>query len=859
MAYLGELWRRLLFLFRQRQFDRDLEEEMRFHLDMQAADSGPMAARRKFGNVALLQEDSRSAWGWTAVEAWAADLRFAARGFRKNPGFAAVAVLTMALGIGASAAVFSVVHAVLLRPLPFRASDRLAMIWETRETRGEDRELVSYENFRDWKERSSSFQEMAAFEGDGVRMNVGDEPVIVTGSRVSGGFFSALGVQPMLGRTFVPEEERTSALSPIVLSYSLWQRLGGDRKLVGKRAQFDREVFTVVGVMPGGFAFPDASEFWRPWAADDPQNEYCGHCLRVIGRLKDGVGAAQAQREMQTIAARRRQAHPQDNAGIGANVVPLLEQTVGDARSALLVLMGAVGCVLLIACANVANLLLVRATGRRRELALRLSLGASRWRIARCLLSESVLLALAGGALGALAAFWLVRAFVALDPIHLPRIQEVGIDGAVLLYAVGAALATGVLFGLAPALGASRIRLNNWLKEGPGAPGVNEFAKNRGRSLLAAAQIALAVTLLIGSGLLLRSFVMRVSVPLGFRPEGTLGVELPYNVNQHIDDLLERLRALPGVKAAGAATAFPQDPAGSYCGGCLEIEGMAKREGKQYDTGYMVATADFFPAAGMTLRRGRFFTAADGNEAPKVAVINQALARRDFPNEDAIGRRVRWGSKEWATVIGVAENVKGFGVAGDPMPAVYFAKGQANWGNGVQVLVRTAVPPLSLAGAVRREMRTWNKRMIIVKFDTLDNMLSESVAAPRFYLLLVSGFAVLALLVSAVGVYGTVNYSVARRTHEIGIRMALGAQRGDVLAMVLKQGVWLTVVGVALGLAGAWASTRALETLLFGVRPTDGEAFVFGSGVLVLAVLLACYIPARRATKVDPSEALRNE
>ena len=859
MAYLGELWRRLLFLFRRRQFDRDLEEEMRFHLDMQGTEAGAMAARRKFGNIALLQEDSRTAWGWTAAEAWAADLRYAVRGFRKSPGFAAVAVLTMALGIGASIAVFSVVHAVLLRPLPFRAPDRLAMIWETKETRGEDREVVSYQDFRYWKEQSSSFQEMGAFVGDGVRMNVGDEPVIVTGSRVSSGFFSALGVQPMLGRTFVPEEERTGALSAAVLSYDFWKRLGGDRNLVGNRVQFDREVLTVVGIMPRGFAFPNASEFWRPLSPDDPQNQEGARYLRVIARLKDGVGTAQAQREMRTIAARLRQAYQQDDAGIGANVVPLLEQTVGDARSALLVLMGAVGCVLLIACANVANLLLVRATGRRRELALRLSLGAGRWRIARCLLSESVLLALAGGALGVLAAYWLVSAFVALDPIHLPRIQEVGIDGTVLLYAVAAALATGVLFGLAPALGASRLGLSNWLKEGPGAPGVNKFGKNRGRSVLAAAQIALAVTLLIGSGLLLRSFVMRVSVPLGFRPEGTLGVELPYYVNGHVDDLLERLRALPGVKAAGAATAFPQDSPPTSCGGCLEIEGVPRREGKQYDTGYMVATPDFFPAAGMTLRRGRFFTAADGKDAPKVAVINQALARRDFPNEDAVGRRVRWGTKDWATVIGVAGNVKGFGVAGDPMPVAYFAKGQANWGNGVQVLVRTAVPPLSLAGAVRKEMRSWNKRMIIGKFDTLDNMLSESVAAPRFYLVLVSGFAVLALLVSAVGVYGTVNYSVARRTHEIGIRMALGAQRGDVLAMVLRQGVWLTVVGVALGLAGAWASTRALETLLFGVRPTDGQAFAFGSGVLVLAVLLACYIPARRATKVDPSEALRNE
>ena len=858
MEWLGELWRRLLFLFRRRQFDCDLEDEMRFHLDMKAAESGALAARRSFGSAALLQEDSRRAWGWAGVEALAADVKYAVRALRNNPGFATVAVLTMALGIGSSTAVFSVVNAVLLRPLPFREPGRLMMVWETREAWG-DRSVVSYQNFRDWREQSRTFQEMGVFIGGGVRMNVADEPVMIRGSHVSGGFFSALGVQPMLGRTFVPEEERTSAVPVTVLSYGLWRRLGGDRNLVGKRVQFDREIFMVVGIMPRRFVFPADSELWFPLAIDAPDNITVGHSFRVIGRLRDGVSTGQAQKEMQTIAARLQHAHPDANQGIGANVVPLLEETVGEARRALLVLMGAVGCVLLIACANVANLLLVRATGRRREFALRLSLGAGRWRIARCLLSESVLLALAGGAIGVAAAYGLMRAFVALDPIHLPRIHEVAIDGGVLLYAVAAAMATGLLFGLAPALGASRPNLANWLKEGPGASGGGEFGKNRGRSVLATVQIALAMTLLIGAGLLVRSFVMRVSVPLGFHPEGVLAADLPPYVNRHIEDLLERLQALPGVQAVGAATAFPQDPAGSSCDGCLEIEGRPRRQGKQWETGLMVATPGYFRAAGMTVQRGRFFTRADGKEAPTVAVINQALARRDFPREDPIGRRVRWGTPEWATVIGVAANTKGFGVAGDPMPVVYLANGQASWNNGVEVLVRTAVPPSSLAGAVRKEMRTWNKRMIIGEFDTLDNMLAESVAVPRFYLLLVAGFAVMALVVSAVGLYGTVNYSVARRTHEIGIRIALGAQRDDVLAMVLVQGLGLVAVGIALGLAGAWASTRVLETLLFGVRPADGIAFACGSGVLVLVVLLACYIPARRATRVDPLVALRHE
>jgi predicted permease len=365
--------------------------------------------------------------------------------------------------------------------------------------------------------------------------------------------------------------------------------------------------------------------------------------------------------------------------------------------------------------------------------------------------------------------------------------------------------------------------------------------------------------LLIGAGLLLRSFVARVSVPLGFRPEGVLGADLPWSVHKNIDDLLGRLRALPGVEAAGAATAFPLDPAGTTCDECLEIEGRPKEQSRPSSTGFMVATADYFRAAGMELKRGRFFTAGDGKDAPKVAVISEALARRDFPGQDPIGRRVRWGTPEWDTVIGVVGNVKGFGVSGEPVPVVYFPHGQASWGNGVEVLVRTAVPPLSLAGAVRKEMRAWNKRMIIGKFDTLDNLLAEAVAVPRFYMLLVAGFAVLAMVVSAVGVYGTVNYSVSRRTREIGIRMALGAERGDVLAMVLGQGLWLAAAGVALGLAGAWVSTRGLETMLFGVQPTDGVAFAAGAGVLALAVVLACYFPARRATRVDPLVALRHE
>jgi predicted permease len=835
-----ELFRRLAYLLRRRQFDRDLEDEMRFHLEMRAAHSGASAARRRFGSVALLQEESRDAWGWTALEAWLADLRHAMRALRRNPAFTAVAILTLALAIGAGTAVFSVVHAVLFRPLPFATPDRIMTLWTKWDRHPQDRSVVSWPLYRDWQSQAPSFESMAVHIGDAVRITVNGEPAFMEGRRVSGSFFRVLGVQPILGRAFLPEDERVSAGPSMILSYDLWQRLGGDRNLIGHTVRFDRDTFTVVGVMPRGFAFPANSEYYTPFAADDNRNTDNTYYLRVIGRLQPGASVAAAQSEAEAIAARRAK-------GLGAHVVPLRDDIVGDARRALLVLLAAIACVFLIACANLAGLLLARVTARSREFALRLSLGAGRWRLARCVLAESVLLAVAGGAIGIAAAHAIVRAFVAVDPIHLPRVHEIAVSPQVLLTAIAAALVTGLLFGSGPALRAGRSSL---------APDLARAGHGL-RGVLAAAQLAAAVVLLIGAGLLLRSFLLRVSVPLGFRPEGALGVELPWSTNRRIDDLLGRLAALPGVQAAGAATAFPHHPAGTSCDDCLEIEGSPKSAAHR-DVGLMVATPDFFRAVGMTLLRGRYFTASDAPEAPKVAIVSEALARRDFPGRDPLVARVKWGG-DWATIVGVVASAKGFGVAGDPMPVVYFPRGQHEWGNGVHVLVRTNVPPASLAAAVRREIRAWQPRLIIGKLDTVENLMAEAVAVPRFYLVLLGSFAALALAVSAVGIYGTVNYAVARRTREIGIRMALGAQRADVLGSVFRNGLRLAASGLAIGLIGAWISTRALQSLLFGVRPTDPAAFVLGSLVLVVAVVLACVFPARRATRVDPVEALRQD
>jgi predicted permease len=845
---LAELCRRLLFLFRRQQFETDLEEEMRFHMEMKVAAAGT-AAQKQFGNTALLQEDCREAWGWTALDTWIADVKYAARGLRKNPGFTVVAALTMAMGIGATTAIFSVVNAVLLRPLPYRNPDRLVTVWSTWEKTRDYRVVVSFPTFQEWNRQAQSFARMAAWDGNAAQMNVAGEPTELPGADVTEGFFDVFQVQPMLGRAFLPDEHRRTAGNVTILSYGLWQRLGGDRHIAGKKIQLGRTTFTVAGVMPRGFAYPPGySDLWFPHAVDDSRNDGSQY-LKVVARLKAGVPPARALNETKTITS-----HLPHAGGMSANVVSLEEQMVGESRRVLLVLMGAVACVLLIACANVANLMLVRATGRRRDLALRLALGAGRWRIARELMVESVMLAFTGGIVGIASAYWLVRAFVAIDPVHIPRVNEVTVDGAVLLWAVAATALTGIMFGLAPAIRAARPDLSNWLKEGPGATG-----GNRGRNLLAAAQIALAVMLLVSSGLLLRSFIARVSVPLGFRPAGAIGVELPWSANRRIDELINRLRALPGVTAAGASTRLPQNPAPMSCQGCVAIEGRPRPENGGNETGLITATPGYFEAAGMMLHSGRFLTQADGSGAPKVAVINEAMALRDFAGQNPIGQHVRWMGQEWSTVVGVVGNSKGFGEAGPPRADIYFARGQAGWFNPVNVVVRTAAPPKSLRTAVRREIRAWNKQLVINRIDTMDNLLSSSIAAPRFYLFLVAGFAILALAVSAVGVYGTVTYSVARRTHEIGIRIALGADRGNTIALVMRDGLITMAIGLTLGLAGAWAASRLLETLLFGIPPTDGLSFAGAAGVLVAAVMLAFYIPALRATRVDPLAALRHE
>ena len=737
------------------------------------------------------------------------------------------------------------------------------MLWETWAKQGEDRVVVSPGNFADWKGQSQTLEHMAAM-GRGLRVvTIQGEPTQVFSAVVTGDFFDAPGVKPARGRPFSAEEQRHQGFRVAIISDSLWRRLGGDPSVIGrtiqigKTLQLSQDAYTVVGIMPPGFNFPSNTDVWFPLPADLLGTERNNHALQVIGRLKPGVSIAQAQSEMNTIAARLRQAYPDDNGnlGIGVNVVSVKEQTV-EVRRALQVLLAAVSCLLLIACANVANLVLARATTRQREFGLRLALGASRWRVIQYVLTESTLLAVAGGALGVVGAYWGVHAFVAFHPIDLPRIEEVAVNPAMLLLALMVAIATGVLCGLAPAWRSSRQDLNETLKEGSERQG-DRPSRARARSALGIAQIALSIVLLTGGGLLLRSFIERVSVPLGFRPDGVLAVQLPWTVNPQIDDLLQRLRALPGVQSAGAATLFPNDS--PYTWGPLEIEGQPVTSGKEVDATETEVTPDYFRAAGMTLREGRFIAASDTATTLPVAVINEALAHRCFPGQDPMGRHIRRGGKTWYTVVGVVGDTKGFGVNGDPMPNVYFSRLQNDWGSFVHVLIRTSVPPSSMAGVVRKEIRSWNKNVAILKSAPVDDLLADSVALPRFYMLLLLAFSALALTLAAVGLYSLLNYSVAHRTHEIGVRMALGAERGDVLEMILRQGLTLILTGVVVGLAGAWASTRALESMLFQVHARDAATFGGACMALFAVGLLACYLPARRATKVDPMVALRYE
>ena len=811
------------------------------------------------------------------------DVRYGFRMLRKSPGFTFVALLTLALGIGANTAIFSVVNATLLRPLPYEDPSKIVMVWGTN-PRGygwRGKTGFSAPNFRDYKEQNKVFEEMGAFiSSSGFTLTGTDAAEHIKSGNVTSDFFKVLKVQPMLGRSLIPEDEQVGRDHVVVLSHHLWQRrFGADQNIVGQTIQLDAKPYTVVGVLPPGFEFsiPDyfgQKDLWAP--AILPNDDRSHNYISVLARLKPGVTLRMAQADLDAITARLTAEYSHDMPGFGTRLVPLHEQIVGDIRPVLLILFGAVGFVLLISCANVANLQLARASTRQKEIAVRAALGASRGRLVRQLLTESMLLAVIGGALGLLIGSWGIKLLTGLQPASLLPVTNVTIDFTVLGYSLVLSVITGILFGFAPALQSKPKRLSETLKEGGRSSAAGDSGR-RIRGLLTISEVALSLVLLIGAGLLIRSFVGLLMVDPGFETKNilTLPMDLPgyaypeaTRQAEFYTQVMERIKALPGVTAVGATSDLP--PTANSSSSSFSIEGHAPLE--QSDNSLSVedrlATPDYFHVMGIPLTAGRAFSETDTSSAPPVGLINQSFARRFFPNENPIGQRLRFGSAKpsnpWITIVGVVGDVRGFGLDKQPNSEIYLAYQQPNgWYFSqlpyLHLVVRTAGEPNSAAASVLGAVHKFDKNLPLPRAQTMEDILAASIGARRFNTILLGLFAGLATILAAVGIYGMISYSVAQRTHEIGIRMALGARRVDVIKLVLRNGMILALGGVAIGLAAAFALTRLMTTLLFGIKSTDAVTYAIVSVGLLAVALLACLIPARRATKVDPLVALRYE
>jgi len=825
------------------------------------------------------------------------DLKYAFRPLLKNPGFTAVAVLTLALGIGANTAIFSVIHGVLLRSLPYPEADRLVMLWERHPQRGVEQEAVTPPNYADWKDQSRVFEQMAFWNGvERVNLIAKDGVEKARRAHVESSLFPVLRVAPLLGRTFLPEEDRFQGNRVAVLSHELWQRrFGGDPNVLGQTftlGAVNGRDYTIVGVMPPGFRFPEDCDLWLPAGWNGvPGDRRGGHWLNVVARLKEGVTPAQARTEMSAIQSRLEQQHREAFIGSEVAVIPLLEQTVGRAaRRALLVLWGVAAGVLLIACANVAHLLLARAAARRKEIALRAALGASRWQVARQLLAESLLLSLAGGGVGVLFAAGGLKLFVAAAAHQIPRLQNVTLDGGALTFTLAVSLFTGLLFGLAPAWQFSRPDVNEVLKDTNrgGSAGVRT---GRLRNALVVGEIALSLVLLLGAGLMLQSFARLAWMDRGFDPEHLLTARMDFhdtgfggwtratNSRPHVPlhEWMERLRRHAGVQAVGAITDLPARGVGPP-GQPILIEGRppAGPDELPKTDGYAV-TPDYFRALGVPMLRGRDFTEADQLHAPRVRIINETFARRYFPNEDPIGKRLAvpdllnpqqpagrapWDPPDWpgpwCEIVGVVADVQGFSLHPEPVPQTFTPYWQSPLYDPV-VVIRAAGDPAALAAVVRSEARAVSAALPAPVIRPMSQIIADTVTQPRFHSGLLGLFAALALVLAAIGLYGLLAYTVTQRTQEIGIRMALGAQRRNILALVIGQGMKLALLGTAMGLAAALALTRVMRSLLYEINPTDPLTFAGVSLILLLVALLSCWLPARRASRVDPLVALRAE
>jgi len=871
------------WILRRRQGDRELDEELRFHIAEetrlrqergQDRAGAERSARRDFGNLALAREVTRGMWGWSAVERAAQDLRFALRMMAKNPAFTCLALVALALGIGATTAMFTVVNSVLLRPLPFRDPGRLVVVWE-RPPDADRNNVVQTQNFLDWRKRNRSFDDIAALFEIPMNLEGEGEPVQVPGMLVTAGFFEILGTRPLLGRTIRPEDDVRGAPGVVLLDYGLWQRrFGGRADVLGRKIVIQGGPHEVIGVMPPGFNFPTQAraDLYRPMQIDPAAAPRDGRNYSTVARLRPNVSLRDAQADIRAIAAQTAQERPEMNAKWSANVVPLMDETVKNSRQTLLMLFGSVTLVLLIACANVSNLLLMRASARRREMTLRVALGAGRWRLVHQLLTESFVLAVTGGLLGLLLAWWGVPAILGMLPagFPLPRMGEIAVNSRVLIFAMAVSLGCGVFFGLLPALQVDRSRMSEGLRQG-GRYG--SAGNQRLRGLLVVAEVGLAMLLVIGAGLMLRSFLLLHATNSGFQPERLLTFRMLVVPQQFssfeellarraamVRDMLDRIRTLPGVTAASSVHLLPLTgmQSGSWFSRADRPE---PPPGSQEGGDVSIISDDYFRTMGARLLAGREFNARDRMGAPPVAIINQAAARHFFPDENPIGKRLRvwWPPDQGpAEIVGVVADVRNRGLDRNADPCLFLPQGQKPSGF-VALVVRTSGNPLAAIAAVKQQIRAAAPHQGTQQIETMESVMGASIARPRLEAAILVIFGLVALTLACVGIYAVISYSVEQRTRELGIRLALGAAPIGVLLQVLHEGMTLAGAGIAAGFAAALVLTRYLASLLYSVRPTDALVYASVSAALALAAMAGCYVPARRATRVDPAVVLREE
>jgi putative ABC transport system permease protein len=867
------------FPWQHQDRQEELEEELQSHLQMaasdridrgEAAERAQQSARREFGNVALVQQVTRDQWGWRWLDEFLQDLRYATRMLRKRPGFTFVAVLTLALGIGANTAIFSIVNGVLLQPLPYPHPELLVVVART-EPRFDHPVPVSGPNFLDWRAGATQFQSLAGFDGRGFTIMLANQPEHVLGAAVSFNFLSVLQVTPVLGRDFSAAEEHTGNDHVALLSHAFWkERLGGDVGSVGRPLILNGQTFTVIGVLPADFHYVmmrDAQVF-IPLNLDKTSRGE--NFMSVIGRVKPGVSLRQAQSQMDVIARALEKEYPTDNAEQGAIVIPMLTRVGTRIREALLIMLAAVGLVLLIACANIGNLTVAQAMRRRNEIAVRSAIGAGTNRLVRQCLTESVLLGLLGATLGVLLGYYGLRAFRILSPGNVPRLEEVQINLRVLLVSFGISIFASILFGLAPALRISRVNLADTLKEGS-TRATSGVARGLIRQALVVTEIALSLVLLAGAGLAVRSFLKLISTEPGFDSHNLLTFYLSPQMRKAVQaqsfyrDVLERVNAIPGVISVAMSRSIPPG-GGEVDGPVITSEHPDIDPNRAPDIIFNPINPGYFRTMRLPLLAGREFSGTDVPGAPLAVILNEAAARSLFPNENAVGRRIKLGVddlRSWWTVTGVVADERYFGWESDRTPTAYLPVSQVLKDDfpdyDSAIIVRTSTEPLSFLPAVRSTIASVDRQMALLGPESMEQRLGHTFAPHRFNMVLLATFAGLALLLAAVGIYGVMAQFVAQRTHEIGIRMALGAHPFNVLRLVLGQGMRLALLGLGIGIVAAAGATRLIRSLLYGISASDPAAFISVAVLLIGVILLACYIPARRAMRVDPLVALRYE